>query len=233
MNHPESSQPAKPPAAPPAQAPAAKAEPARRKRALGVGIGVVLGLAASASAFAVDGCKVLLCLAAPAGWRSIPACVSVMEEALGSIFSGLPSCHMVGDPTTGTGSYAKVLPSNYYSDCPTGTTALPLGQYAIQSATWDASDNTTSWVAQQTMYSGIGDGATITPLSGDTSSSLPPKICVSGQALGTVNYALGVDSDSTILTVPVYASVTILQPNTTSNVIGVYIDGALYNQVRY
>jgi hypothetical protein len=31
----------------------------------------------------------------------------------------------------------------------------------------------------------------------------------------------------------VYSSVTILQPNTSSNVIGVWIDGALYNQVHW
>lgn len=46
---------------------------------------------------AVDGCKVLLCFAAPS-WRSIPQCVPTINEVLGDLARGrpFPTCAMSG-----------------------------------------------------------------------------------------------------------------------------------------
>lgn len=49
-------------------------------------------ISAAAPARAVDGCKVLLCLAGP--WQSIPACVGEVEQYFRDLWSGaaVPSC---------------------------------------------------------------------------------------------------------------------------------------------
>lgn len=206
-------------------------------------IGVLVFLAAmavSVSASAVDGCEVLLCLASPNGWRNISQCVPPMEEflrdqALGRAF---PHCSMAGNPQTRTGSFAAPMPSNYYNQCPAGTTALPLGSYAIMSATWDPSDSNASWAREQTLYAGIGDGSSLTPSNGLPATSMPPEVCVAGAPLGQVILRIGgiarsVGPGAGNIVVPVYSSITILQPESGPNVIGVWIDGALYNQVHW
>jgi hypothetical protein len=102
---------------------------------------------------------------------------------------------------------------------------------------WIPADNTAAWVQQQTLYAGIGDGAGLAPASGTAASTLPPEVCVSGSPIGQVNYLSNIGAARfggiAPMTVNVYSSVTILQPDTSPNVIGVYIDGALYNQVHW
>jgi hypothetical protein len=211
-------------------------------------IGVLAFLAAmavSVTASAVDGCEVLLCLAAPNGWRNISQCVPPIEEflrdqALGRAF---PHCSMAGNPQTRTGSYAAPMPSNYYNQCPAGTSALPLGSYAIMSAAWVPSENNAAWARQQALYAGIGDGSTLTPSSGLPTTSLPPVVCVAGAPIGEVILRIGgiagtfgprsVGPGAGSMVVPVYSSITILQPESGRNVIGVWIDGTLYNQVHW
>jgi hypothetical protein len=209
---------------------------------------VLLGsLAVTASAYAVDGCEVLLCLASPGGWNKIAQCEPPMRELLKSLAEGhsFPSCQLAGDPKSKTGSFAAAMQSNYYSQCPAGTAPLPSGSFAIMAPSWTSADNTPAWLKEQSIYAGIGDGSGLDPASGATVSSLPPLVCVSGPPLGQVRYtspinpaapvpgaALGV-SVGVAPTINVYSSVTILQPNTSSNVIGVWIDGALYNQVHW
>ena len=54
-------------------------------------------LTASAPAHAVDGCKVLLCFAAPS-WRAIPECVPTINQVLRDLARGrpFPTCAMSG-----------------------------------------------------------------------------------------------------------------------------------------
>jgi hypothetical protein len=61
----------------------------------------------SAPAHAVDGCKVLLCLAAPR-WRSIPLCVPPVRQALHDLARGkpFPSCAMSGSGTSSNNSWS-------------------------------------------------------------------------------------------------------------------------------
>lgn len=199
-------------------------------------VGVAGGLAVSGAAGAVDGCKVLLCLAAPNGWRSVSECVPPMEDLLKSLALGhsFPSCSMAGNPSTRTGSFASPMPANYYDQCPAGMNALPSGSYAIMSSTWVPADNSMAWAQQHTLYAGIGDGAGLTPSAGVASVSMPPEVCVSGAPIGQVDYAINLGPYGfSRLVVPVYSSVTLLQANSSPNVIGVWIDGALYNQVHW
>jgi hypothetical protein len=56
---------------------------------------------------AADGCKVLLCLAAPS-WRSIPQCVPPINEVLHDLAHGkpFPICDMAGGGNSGTHEWA-------------------------------------------------------------------------------------------------------------------------------
>lgn len=217
----------------------------RRRRRLGVVLFSV-AMAVAGTANAVDGCEVLLCLAAPNGWKTVSQCVPPMEQLLKSLALGhsFPSCSMAGappaskvNPQGGTGSYAVQMPTNYYNQCPAGSTALPAGSFAVMAPNWVPADNTAAWVQKQTLYAGIGDGTGLSPASGATAAALPPEVCVTGVPIGQVTYLInlgraGVGGIAPV-TVGVYTAVTILQPETSSNVIGVYIDGALYNQVHW
>lgn len=197
----------------------------------------VVGL--TTTAFAADGCEVLMCLAPPTGWTGIAQCAAPMKEVLKDLALGvpLPSCSVAGSATTHTGSYALAMPANYYNQCPSGSTALPLGSHAIMSATWIPSNNTAAWAQQQTVYSGIGDGTLLAPTTEPTIRTMPPEVCVSGATIGQVNYPLTsgslVGTAGSSMPVPVYSSVTLLQANASPRVIGVWIDGALYNQVHW
>ena len=58
---------------------------------------VILAMLLPTPARAVDGCKVLLCLAAPS-WRSIPECVPTINQVLRDLARGrpFPTCAMSG-----------------------------------------------------------------------------------------------------------------------------------------
>jgi hypothetical protein len=196
----------------------------------------LFSMAATASAFAVDGCKVLLCLASPGGPREFAACVPPINDLFRSLAMGnpFPTCAMVGNSLTRTGSFAAPMQSNYYNECPAGTTALPSGMYAIMAPNWVPADNNPAWTQNQTLFTGIGEGSGMAPAGGATANTLPPKVCVSGPPIARVRLGAGggrFGNDYSFAAV--YSSVTILQPSNSPNVIGVWIDGALYNQVHW
>lgn len=62
----------------------------------------------SAPAAAVDGCKVLLCLAAP-NWRAIPQCVPTINQLLHDLSRGrpFPTCSMSGAGNTAANQWAS------------------------------------------------------------------------------------------------------------------------------
>jgi hypothetical protein len=203
---------------------------------------LIVSLGLTASAYAVNGCEVLLCLAAPNGWSNISQCVPPMEQLFTSLAEGhaFPSCSMAGAPPTrqnpqgGVGSYAAPMPSNYYNQCRAGTTALPSGSFAIKAPNWIPADNNAAWAQQQSLYAGIGDGSGLAPAPGALASTLPPEVCVSGAPIGQVSYPVNIGHFGAYeMVANVYSSVTILQAAPSPNVIGVWIDGALYNQVHW
>lgn len=67
-----------------------------------------LALLAPAPARAVDGCVVLLCLAAPS-WRAIPQCVPPIRQLLRDLARGrgLPTCAMGGAGNTSSHTWAN------------------------------------------------------------------------------------------------------------------------------
>ena len=74
---------------------ATRRAPARRRHAVGL-LALVL-LAGSGTAFAADGCLVLLCLAAPS-WSSIGQCVDPVRQVFRDLARGrpFPSCDAAG-----------------------------------------------------------------------------------------------------------------------------------------
>ena len=101
-------------------------------------------IGAAAPAGAVDGCKVLLCLAGP--WQSIPACVSEVEQLFEDLLNGdaFPSCSFASgaaytpspsnEPSASTASAANSWLAQWASApdpyCPSKyiTTFAPLGR---------------------------------------------------------------------------------------------------------
>jgi hypothetical protein len=212
----------------------------RRVSAFAACLLFLASMSLSRTASAVDGCEVLLCLAAPNGWSGIAQCVPPMREFLRDMALGhaFPSCAMAGNPSTGQGSFAQTMPANHYNQCPAGTSALPAGARAIQSATGIPTNGIPAWLAQQTVLTGIGEGSDLAPSTATPLDALPPKVCAAGAPIGQVNVPIGLPGlagglGPVLVPVPVYASVTLLQPNTSANVIGVWIDGQLYNQVHW
>ncbi len=63
---------------------------------------------ASATAHAVDGCQVLLCLAAPQ-WRAIPQCVPPITQVLRDLARGkpLPACDMAGPGSSASHAWSS------------------------------------------------------------------------------------------------------------------------------
>lgn len=88
----------------------------RGSRALGGLAGWVAcaALSVPASAHAVDGCVVLLCLAAPS-WRAIPECVPPVRQLLRDLARGkaFPTCAMAGEGNASSHTW-----SNAPSFCP-------------------------------------------------------------------------------------------------------------------
>ena len=78
---------------------------------LGVLVAIMSSLAMP-SAHAVDGCKVLLCLAAPS-WRSIPECVPTINQLHRDLARGkpFPTCSMAGPGNSATNVWASA-PAN-------------------------------------------------------------------------------------------------------------------------
>jgi hypothetical protein len=88
-----------------------------------VGVG---SLAMLPSAQAVDGCRVLLCLAAPS-WREIPQCVPTIQQLFRDLARGkpFPSCGM-----SGAGNNASHTWSNAPAFCPPQYTRIIDGESA-------------------------------------------------------------------------------------------------------
>ena len=87
-------------------------------------------LAASPPAFAVDGCLVLLCFAAP-NWRSVSQCVPPIRQVLRDLARGkpFPTCAAAGSANTATHRWA-VVPDH----CPPQYTRIIAVESGVQYA---------------------------------------------------------------------------------------------------
>jgi hypothetical protein len=86
----------------------------RKLRRLGAAAAATALMALSMPASAVDGCLVLLCLAAPS-WRAIPQCVPPITDVLRDLARGrpFPTCAMGGAGNAGSHQWA-----NAFTNCP-------------------------------------------------------------------------------------------------------------------
>lgn len=182
----------------------------------------------SGQAHAVDGCKVLLCLAG--NWSNISQCRPDVEEALRQVErgQGLPSCEMAG-----AGNVARVV-SSYYDPCPDGTTALAPGLVAVQGATY---------VEGTPLGTGIGSGDDQVPNYGGESGSgtpLPGKVCV-GHQTGSQVVQITTGSgggegggwEVQTYNVGLYDRVVFMDPLVNPRAIDVFVNSALYRRVRW
>ena len=168
--------------------------------------------AASASDY---GCRVLLCLANPAG----PAAVSQCVPPISQLWRDLAHVPPRPFPTCDEARPAYAAQNTtYYDPCPVGTTALDNGVYAIQ----HGSDVTIPYV-------GIGAGDGLMP---SIDVSLGSKVCV-GRQVGQIGMYWGGGESASWALVNVYDRVAILDPATSPRVIDVYLDGVLYRRVRW
>ena len=143
----------------------------------------ILGLfaALSSPAAASDyGCKVLLCLANPAGPKAVAQCVPPITQLWKDLakFKPFPTCDLASTPNGN--AYAKQV-NAYYDVCPSGTAALPSGVTAVQGNVADKG----AYLTNRPGWKGIGTGDGMEPQwQGDSYTSLPQKTCV-GTHLGT------------------------------------------------
>lgn len=116
-------------------------------------------LSMPASAWAVDGCQLLLCLAAPS-WRAIPQCVPTVTQALRDLLRGrvFPVCAMASRGNSATHAWSdppRWCPPQYTwtYEAPHGPVYQCLYQGAI-SVTVQGVPFTTTW------WSASGDAVT-------------------------------------------------------------------------
>lgn len=178
----------------------------------------VLAVTACSSSFASDyGCKVLLCLANPAGPTAVAQCLPPISQLWRDLAHVPPRPFPTCDEARPA---AAVQNTSYYDPCPDGTSALDSGGLALQQGMPDWSQP----------YVGIGNGDDITGPSGD--NVLGSKVCV-GHQVGQTWTSTGSGDNMWSGYVALYDRVAVLDPATSPRVIDVYLNGALYRRVRW
>jgi hypothetical protein len=183
------------------------------------------------------GCEVMLCLADPNGPMDKAECRPSITRLYRAIFRWRPQPFPVcllsnGGDSRSTGNYAQVGPPSYYDACPTGTTALPLGEGALVNPPPPVGAVRVGQPATTSVYySGIGDGSTFTPSMGDSGDPMPTKVCV-GPVIGQTVYMFGSGDSADSRNVNVYSNVVLIPPSPNSFTVEVYINNQLYRSVR-
>ena len=174
----------------------------------------------SAYAQASDyGCKVLLCLANPAGPTAVGQCVPPITQLWRDLAHVPPRPFPTCDEARPAIAVQNVT---WYDPCPDGTAALDEGVWALQ----QGRQNTTS------PSIGIGTGDNLVPTGGENNVALSSKVCI-GHQVGQVSVITGFGENSSSVLANVYDRIAILDPATSPRVIDVYINNALYRRVRW
>ena len=182
-------------------------------------LALAAGLTLTSSAQASDyGCKVLLCLANPAGPTAVAQCVPPITQLWRDLARVPPNPFPTCDEARPA---IAVQNTTWYDPCPDGTAALDSGVYALQ---------------QGAPYTdvpalGIGTGDNLFPNQVD-GYQLTAKVCV-GRQLGQTTAQVGYGENASSVLVNIYDRVAILDPATSPNVIDVYLNNALYRRVRW
>lgn len=165
------------------------------------------------------GCTVLLCLANPAGPMAVAECISPIRKLYRNLARGkaFPTCDMASAPDAAGGKSWAEHGVSYYDQCPTGTTALEAGAYAVRAG------------GSSTYYLGIGEGDR--PNAGDA-NSLPSKICV-GNRIGETRSATSDGDGIGMPSAGVFDQVIVIAPNAQPNHVDVYVNSAFSHRVRW
>ncbi len=180
----------------------------------------VLAWAISSQTQASDyGCKVLLCLANPAGPTAVGQCVPPITQ----LWRDLARVPPRPFPTCDEARPAiAVQNQTWYDPCPEGTAALVDGVYALQ----QGAPETTS------PSLGIGEGDNLQPTGGENPFALGSKVCV-GRQVSQTSVQVGYGENATSVLANVYDRLALLDPATSPRVIDVYLNNALYRRVRW
>lgn len=159
------------------------------------------------------GCKVLLCLANPAGPTAVSQCVPPITQLWNDLtrFHPFPSC----DEASASGARA-LIGSSYFDPCPDSTTALAAGQYGVLPTLTDP-------------YAGIGNGDNLQP---DENNMLPAKVCV-GNQINTASVWIGPEDTGGYQPIAVYDRLVVLDASANPRTIDVYVNDLLYRRVRW
>lgn len=116
-------------------------------------VAVCTALSLPLPALAVDGCQLLLCLAAPS-WRAIPECVPTVTQALRDLLRGraFPACAMASHGNAATHAWSdapRLCPPQYTwtYEAPHGLVYQCLYQGAISVTVQGVTFTTTWWSA--------------------------------------------------------------------------------------
>ncbi|MEO8921576.1 MAG: hypothetical protein ABI330_01875, partial [Caldimonas sp.] len=166
---------------------------------------------ASASAYASDyGCKVLLCLANPAGPTAVSQCVPPITQ----LWRDLAHVPPRPFPTCDEARPAiAVQNTTWYDSCPERTTALDAGVYAVLQGAGEFASP----------IIGIGEGDNLQPIGGDNPFVLGSKVCV-GRQVGQVSVQVGYGENATSVLANVYDRLALLDPAISPRVIDVYLN---------
>ena len=162
------------------------------------------------------GCKVLLCLANPAGPTAVAQCVPPITQLWRDLARvpprPFPTCEEARPATA-------VQNETWYDPCPEGTFALEDGVYGARQ------------VDLTSAYLGIGEGDNLRP-SGIDAPALGSKVCV-GRPVGQVSIQVGYGENATSVLANIYDRLALLDPATSPRVIDVFLNNALYRRVRW
>lgn len=188
-------------------------------------IATCLSAVAPATQASMWGCEVLLCLSNPAGPMAVSQCVPPITKLYNALKKPkpdpFPTCAMASGPK---GKSWAEPGSSYYDPCPSGTTPLPDGSFAVSGV---PAGGIHAYQKKQIPFAtGIGDGDGLYP---SYDNPLKPKVCVAGYS-GTTTV---LDKNSDPVQVGIYQQVILQDPAATPSLIKVYIDNALFRTVRY
>ena len=177
------------------------------------------------------GCQVLLCLANPAGPTAVATCVPPITRLWAALNKPRPDPFPTCEEANSRNGDSFARPSyGYFDRCPSGTTALSVGASAIQltRATYNSMAASNA-VATRIGAVGIGEGDGLQPAD---DQSLPNKVCVAGE-LGAVWLPSTDPENSLPVQGRAFQQVVTLPPNPTGRYIDVFVNGNLFNRVKY
>ena len=176
----------------------------------------LLAVSSSSSQASEYGCKVLLCLANPAGPTAVAQCVPPITQLWRDLARIPPRPFPTCDEARPATAFQN---ETWYDPCPEGTSALEDGAYGARQ------------VDPTSAYLGIGEGDNLRP-GGENSPVLGIKVCV-GRSVGQVTVQRGFGENATSVLANLYDRLALLDPATSPRVIDVYLNSALYRRVRW